>query len=61
MSNILTTSEAARVLQVSAETIRIWADAGKVPCVRTDNGFRVFRREDIERVNAERRELAATA
>lgn len=60
-ADILTTSEAARLLEVSAETVRLWTDAGKLPCDRTDSGLRLIRREDAERIRAERRELAATA
>lgn len=60
-SDLFTVSGAARLLEVSAETVRVLADAGKLPCARTDSGFRVFRREDVERLSAERRELAATA
>ena len=43
-------SEAASLLGVRPETLRRWADAGTVPCVRTPGGERRFRREDIVHV-----------
>lgn len=51
--DLLTVSEAARVLAgldrpVSAATVRLWADAGKIPTVRTAYGVRLFRRSDVE-------------
>jgi len=40
-------AEAASILGVRPETLRRWADEGKVPFVRTPGGERRFRREDI--------------
>ena len=42
-------AEAARTLGVSQNTLRLWAEAGKVPCRRNPaNGYRLFRRKDLE-------------
>jgi excisionase family DNA binding protein len=40
-------SEAARRIGVSVQTIRRWADAGKIPSLRTPSGRRVFTEEQI--------------
>jgi len=48
------TSEAARILQVNENTVRAWADAGRLTAQRTGAGLRVFSREELERVAAER-------
>ena len=49
----LTTSQAARVAQVSADSIRVWARTGRLPCARTPLGA-LIRREDVERLAAAR-------
>jgi len=43
-------AEAAEMLGVHPETLRRWADEGKVPYVRTPGGERRFASEDIEAV-----------
>lgn len=40
--------EAARLLEVSPDTIRRWCDAGKLHCTRTLGGQRRIRRADVE-------------
>lgn len=55
MSEVMTVSEAARELEVSAQTVREWADKGKLPTIRTSSGQRIFQRVDVERVRLERR------
>lgn len=43
-------AEAALILGVSENTLRLWADAGKVPSRRNPaNRYRLFRRSDLER------------
>lgn len=43
------TAEAAEILGVSQNTLRAWADAGRVPMYRNPgNGYRMFRRSDLE-------------
>lgn len=44
----LTTSDAARLLAIHPNTLRGWANTGKVACFRTPGGDRRFRRVDIE-------------
>ena len=55
---LLATSVAARLANVSANTIRIWADLGKLPAIRTSCGQRLFRRADVEGVVAQREAIA---
>lgn len=55
MAEVLTVSEAARELNVAAQTVRGWADRGKLPNMRTASGQRIFQRTDVERMREERR------
>lgn len=42
-------ADAARIVGVSQNTLRLWAEAGKVPVRRNPaNGYRLFRRKDLE-------------
>lgn len=61
MSEMCTVSEVARRFGKSPDTIRSWADAGKLPAVRTETGVRLFRREDVERLMTAMRGLAPAA
>jgi excisionase family DNA binding protein len=47
-------SAAGRVLGVSADAVRTLIDAGKLPGRRLVGGMRAVRREDLERLAAER-------
>ncbi|CAN5194930.1 helix-turn-helix domain-containing protein [soil metagenome] len=47
MGEWLTLGEASRMLGVDPDTLRRWADAGKVELLRTPGGHRRFRREAI--------------
>lgn len=49
----LTSTEAARLLGVSAATIKRWSDEGVITTVRTPGGHRRFRRSDVS-IAAER-------
>ena len=42
MSDLLTTGEAARMLEVSESTIRLWDRNGRLSARRTAGGQRVF-------------------
>jgi excisionase family DNA binding protein len=53
----LLTSEVARILGVSSETVRIWHRHGRLVAVKTDGGVRLFDRHDVERLA---REILAT-
>lgn len=51
LSEYVKTAEAAEILGCSQNTLRAWADAGRVPVQRNPaNGYRLFRRSDLERL-----------
>lgn len=42
-------AEAAKILGVAQNTLRKWAEDGRVPMFRNPaNGYRMFRRDDLE-------------
>ena len=61
MAEVMTVSEAARELNVAIDTVRDWADRGRLPVQRTAGGLRIFRRADVERVQLERQIAARDA
>jgi hypothetical protein len=55
MSNsLLTVADASRILHLVPATVRLLADSGKLPVMRTESGMRLFCRQDVERLAAER-------
>ena len=48
------TTEAARILNVSQETVRQWERRGILPAHKTARGVRLFDRRDVERLARER-------
>jgi len=51
LGEFLTVGEAAKFLGVSASTLRNWDRAGKVVAIRHPvNGYRLYRREDLEKL-----------
>lgn len=54
-SDLLMASEAARILNRSAEGVRYYERTGKLPAVRTADGTRLFLRSDVERFAVELR------
>lgn len=51
LDGYLTVKDAARVLGVSAETLRNWDRANKLkPHRHPLNGYRLYRREDLEAI-----------
>ncbi|MFV1964746.1 MAG: helix-turn-helix domain-containing protein [Pirellulaceae bacterium] len=49
LSEYVKTAEAAEILGVSQNTLRAWAEEGKVPMRRNPaNGYRLFKRADLE-------------
>lgn len=47
--DLITTTEAARVLGVGPSTVKRWADEGLLACVRTAGGHRRFISEEVQR------------
>lgn len=49
LSEYVTTAAAAKILGVSQNTLRTWAEDGKIPvCRNPANGYRLFRPQDLE-------------
>ncbi|REJ65681.1 MAG: helix-turn-helix domain-containing protein [Planctomycetota bacterium] len=49
LSEYVKTAEAAELLGVSQNTLRTWAEGGKIPVRRNPaNGYRLFKRADLE-------------
>lgn len=53
---ILTPAEVARRTNppVTADSVRRWADTGRLPCSRTESGVRIFQEADVNRFLQER-------
>lgn len=50
LTDYVKTAEAAEILGVSQNTLRKWAAAGALPMHRNPaNGYRLFRRHDLEK------------
>ena len=49
-TDFIRTATAARILGVSSETARGWANAGRLRVTMTLDGMRLFSRSDCERV-----------
>lgn len=50
VSEYVMVAEAAEILGVSQGTIRTWATGGKIPMHKNPaNGYRLFRRDDLEK------------
>jgi excisionase family DNA binding protein len=49
-TELLSATEAAALLQVSDETVRRWADAGKIRHVRLPSGQLRIYRQDVEAI-----------
>jgi hypothetical protein len=52
--DLLQTGDVARMLEVSAETVRLWERLGRLPALKTERGVRLFHRRDVERLARER-------
>jgi len=50
---LLTPGEVATLFRVTPKTVTRWAEAGKLPVVRTLGGHRRFPARDVYRVRAE--------
>jgi excisionase family DNA binding protein len=51
----LTTGDAARRLDKSESTVRKYDREGRLRSIRSSSNFRLFRREDVERLRAEQK------
>ena len=50
LSEYVQVAEAASILGVSHNTLRTWAEDGRIPMHRNPaNGYRLFRRSDLEK------------
>lgn len=56
--DLLTPSDAARLVGISADMMRVHGDRGNLPSLRTVSGRRLFRRADVERFVASRSRAA---
>tara|TARA_Y100001933_G_C18536207_1_gene371194 strand:- start:31 stop:300 length:270 start_codon:yes stop_codon:yes gene_type:complete len=53
MQEFLLVKEVARLLKVSPNTVRAWADSGKLPEHRHPvNNYRLFKLKDVERLQS---------
>src|SRR3954447_4075446 len=48
--HLLTPAEVAALVFVDPKTVSRWAQAGKIPCVRTPGGHRRFRSSDVQAI-----------
>ena len=51
---LLTVGAAGRILGISADRVRDLVKQGHIPCARASGGLRLLRRDDVERLRAER-------
>ena len=57
---LLTASDAARILGLSRDMVRILSQKGRLPAQRAANGYYLFRRGDVENLARVRAERGAT-
>jgi excisionase family DNA binding protein len=50
----LLTGEVARLLGISAVTVRLWERTGRLPALRASSNVRLFKAKDVERLKIER-------
>ncbi len=53
-NEFLSVTGAAKILDVAAQTVRDWERRGHLRALRTETGYRVFKRADVEKLAAER-------
>src|SRR5262245_42535039 len=58
--DLLLTGTVARLLNVSAETVRLWERRGRLPAIRVDGRVRLFDRRVVERLARQRKLPPAT-
>jgi DNA-binding transcriptional MerR regulator len=47
---LLTAIDAARILGLSTDMVRVLTQKGRLPSLRAANGYHLFRRGDVERL-----------
>lgn len=47
-NDLISVSEAARMIERSGDQLRAYADAGRIPVIRTRSGQRLFKAGDVE-------------
>lgn len=53
METLLSTGDAATLLQRSVDAVRMYERCGRLPALRTQGGLRLFRLSDVEKLAAE--------
>ncbi len=53
-AELMTPSDAARILGLSSDSVRSLSDSGRLATLRTVSGRRLFRRGDVEKLAADR-------
>lgn len=53
-NELMTPSDAARILGLSADSVRVLSDTGRLATQRTVSGRRLFRRGDVEKLASDR-------
>ncbi len=56
---ILTAIDAARILGLSTDMVRVLTQKGQLPSTRAANGYHLFRRADVEHLARERAQARA--
>lgn len=59
-TQFLLTNEAARIIGVSPQTIRLWENVGRLRAVKASGGVRLFDRHDVEQLRDSRDESASS-
>ena len=57
-AELMTPSDAARILGLSSDSVRSLSDSGRLATLRTVSGRRLFRRGDVEKLAADRARVA---
>jgi excisionase family DNA binding protein len=52
--DLLTVGDAAAILGLSPDMVRVLHRQGRLPALRTPGGYRLFKRRDVERLALER-------
>jgi len=60
MEIYLTCNDAAKVVKVSPDSIRLYEKTGKLAAIKTASGIRLFRKRDVERFARMRQEAKRT-